>query len=70
MLREYESWLADAEEMAAGDAKALFYTQLTLGSGVLFLTLGILLSAAGAVDPIDTFAEASNRSVTAAGIVF
>lgn len=52
MLREYSEWLSDANEMAEGDARALLYTQLLLGVGMLLLVIGVALATGRFVDPI------------------
>jgi len=44
MVREYSRWLSDANEMVNGDARALLYTRLLLGSGILLLIAGIVTS--------------------------
>lgn len=44
MVREYSRWLSDANEMADGDARALFYTRVLLGSGILLLIAGMVAS--------------------------
>ncbi|MFB6141575.1 MAG: hypothetical protein ABEJ26_14205 [Halosimplex sp.] len=69
MIREYESWLADASQMADGDARALFYTQLTLASGIVLLIVGILLGVTGR-PPVDPLVGVGNRSVQATGSAF
>ncbi|WP_436931033.1 hypothetical protein [Halosimplex halobium] len=69
MIREYESWLADASQMADGDARALFYTQLTLALGIVLLVAGILLGVTGR-PPMDPLVEVGNRSVRATGSTF
>lgn len=50
MLREYSGWLSDANEMANGGARLLFYAQVLLGVGLLSLTLGAALGIAGVFD--------------------
>jgi len=50
MLREYGQWLAEANEIADGDARALLYAQLCLGVGLLALISGITLGVTGLSD--------------------
>ena len=50
MLREYSGWLSDANEMAAGGARLLFYAQVLLGFGLLSLILGAALGVSGVPD--------------------
>lgn len=50
MLREYSSWLADAKQMANGEARLLFYARALLGAGLLSLILGTVLGIAGVLD--------------------
>lgn len=69
MIREYESWLADARQMASGDARALFYTQLTLALGILLLVAGILLGVTGR-PPVDPLVGIGNRSIQTTGSTF
>ncbi|QLH81930.1 hypothetical protein [Halosimplex pelagicum] len=69
MIREYESWLADTSQMADGDARALFYTQLTLALGIVLLVAGIVLGVTGR-PPVDPLVEIGNRSARATGSTF
>ncbi|WP_128476713.1 hypothetical protein [Halorussus pelagicus] len=50
MLREYSEWLAEANEIADGDARALLYAQLCLGVGLLALISGVTVGATGLLD--------------------
>lgn len=70
MVREHATWLEDAQEMATGNARALFITQLLLGLGLGLLIIGLLLGGMDLVQPVSPFSGAGNRTVTIGGSVF
>jgi hypothetical protein len=52
MLQEYGRWLAEANETADGDARALLYAQLCLGVGLIALVSGVTLGVTGLLDSV------------------
>lgn len=50
MLREYSEWLSEAERIATGEARLLFYARSLLGVGLLSLVVGATLGLAGVFD--------------------
>lgn len=69
MIREYQAWLADANQMAEGDARALFITQVLLGGGILLLIIGVVVGLFGLMDPLPSIQPVNNSSVPARGAV-
>ncbi|WP_135824851.1 hypothetical protein [Halorussus ruber] len=52
MLQEYSRWLAEANQIADGDARALLYAQLCLGVGLIALVSGVTLGVTGLLDSV------------------
>lgn len=69
MVREYREWLADANQMAAGDARALFVTQSLLGIGILLLIVGVVVGVFGLADPLPGVRATNVASIPAEGVV-
>lgn len=55
MLREYSDWLSDANAVADGGARLLFYAKALLGVGLLSLLLGATLGVVGVLGPVSAF---------------